>query len=193
VPPEDTWLRDEANIQSQNANVTNSDPLVYAEFCDDRGLTPNKESQAYLTLFNRGGSDALNACIEPLRLSDHIINFPKLAYLIEPGKAKHRYPEVTTSDNRAPHHIDVFSHIAHEYMAVYGLSVPEMALPLAVTYQDAAHNLYEARCELVFDPAAHSRVRMQGQNGGLVVLRTRNHQFRKLALAVKAASSAVNA
>ena len=167
----------------QDVSVNGSDPQVYAEFCDDRGATPNKERQAYITLFNRGGSDALNVCIDPIHLKDHVINFPKLAYAIEAGKARHRYPDITTSDNKTPHHTSVFSHVAYDDVKYHELSEPEMALPFTVTYQDAAHNLYEARCELVFDPAAHSRVMTQGQNGSFVVLKTRNHQFRKIALA----------
>lgn len=169
----------------QNVGIKNADPQIYAEFFDDRGSTPNKASEAYIGLINRGGSSALNVCIDPIQLKDTIIKFPRLAYLVEPGKAKYRYPDITTSDNRTPNHKDVFSHIAYEYITYHGLSAPEMSLPLSVTYQDAERNLYEARCELVFDPAAHSRVRTQGQNGSFVVLKTRNHQFKKIALAVE--------
>src|SRR5262249_32755503 len=131
-----------------------------------------------------GGSDALNVCIDPIRLKTHIFNFPKLAYLIAPGKAKHRYPDIITSENKTPQHVDVFSHLASEYLSLDDLSLPELVLPLTITYQDLAHNLYEARCELVFDPAGHSRVRMQGQHGGIAVVSTRKHQFKKLAIAV---------
>jgi len=169
----------------RNVEVKDTDPQIYAEFCDDRGATPNKESQAYIGLINRGGSDALNVCISAILLKDTIINFPRLAYLISPGQAKYRYPDITTSDNKTPNHTDVFSHIAYEYITYHGLSAPELSLPLSVTYQDAERNLYEARCELVFDPAAHSRVRTHGQNGSFVVLKTQNHEFKKLALAVK--------
>lgn len=185
VLPEDTWTRDEL-AKWQDLSVKDCDPQVYAEFCDDRGMTPNKESEAYITLINRGGSDALNVCIDPIRLKTHIFNFPRLAYLIARGRAKHRYPDVTTSENKTPHHTDVFSHLASEFLSLGDwLSIPELVLPLTVNYQDAARNLYEARCELVFNPAAHARVRTQGQDGNTVVVSTRRHEFRKLALATK--------
>lgn len=167
----------------QDTSVADSDPQIYAEFRDDRGFTSNRESEAYIELVNRGGSHALNVCIDSIRLKTHVISFPLLAYLIAPGRATHRYPDVTTIDDRAPHHVDVFSHICSEFLSLEDwLSMPELVLPLTVTYQDAARNLYEARCELVFDPAAHERVRTQGQNGSIVVVSTRDHQFRKLAV-----------
>jgi hypothetical protein len=126
VLPEDTWVRDELAKSRQDVSVKDSDPQVYAEFCDDRGATANKESQAYITLVNRGGSDALNVCIEPIRLKRHIIKFPRLAYSIEPGKARHRYPDVTTSDNKTSHDADIFYLLFLEYDSLGDGSIHEM-------------------------------------------------------------------
>jgi hypothetical protein len=168
------------------------DPQVFAEFCDDRGATFGTHNEAYLTLVNRGGCDALDVCIEPIRLKGHTIKFPQLTYKIEPGHKSDRYPDVVTSDNRTPHSADVFHLMFLEYDSLGDNSIHELAIPLTIYYQDSAHNLYDAQCELVFSWSAHLRVRSEGKHGGIEVVKTRNHKFQRLAVAVEPLTRAMS-
>jgi hypothetical protein len=188
VLPEDTWARDEINKRREVTNISDSDPQVYAEFNDDRGRTANRESQTYITLVNRGQSEALNVCIDPISVAGHLINFPKLAYAIAPNRSKHRYPDIMTSDNKSAdyYHQDLFGLFWSQYDSLGDMSIPELVLPLTINYQDIARNLYEAKCDLVFDPSAHFRVRTSGQDENIRVITARNHRFRRIALAIGA-------
>lgn len=188
VLPEDTWARDELNKRHEDTNIKDSDPQVYAEFNDERGCTSNRESQAYITLVNRGQSKALNICIDPISVAGHLINFPKLAYAIAPNRSKHLYPDIATSDNKSAdyYHQDLFYLFWAQYNSLGDMSIPNLVLPLTINYQDITRNLYEVECDLVFDPSAHLRVRTSGQDGNIRVITTRNHRFRKIALAIGA-------
>ena len=174
----------ENGVGNDKSAIADNDPRIHAEFSDDRGATVGVQNEGYITLVNRGGSDALNVCIEPIKLKEHVIKFPQLAYSISPGQAKHRYPDITTNENRTAQNTDLFLLLFMEYTSLGDNSIHELALPLVVTYQDVAHNLYEGRCELVFNLSAHLRVRQRGQNGSIAVVTTRNHKFKKLAVAV---------
>jgi hypothetical protein len=171
----------------RDVNVKDTDPQIYAEFNDDRGRTPKKESELYITLVNRGQSEALNVCIDPLSVAGHIINFRCLAYSISPNRSTFRYPDITTNENESAdyYHQDIFGLLWSEYSSLGDLTIPELVLTLTINYQDKARNLYQATCDLVFDPSAHLRVRTGGQNGSIKVAYTQNHKFTKLAIAAK--------
>ncbi len=51
--------------------------------------------------------------------------------------------------------MDIFQIFYQEWDALHRPQLREFTVPIKVTYQDGARNLFEVRCELVFFPSEH--------------------------------------
>lgn len=177
--------KDQPRDEPPDTTLKDSDPKLYIEFQDDRGVTISgkHEDEAYFVLINRSKQIARIACIETIRLKEHLISFPRFGYSLAPTDGANIYPRITTLDNRTPRSLDFFYVLFLEWDSFHNANLHELVIPVSVTYQDGSHNLFESSCELVFSISQHLRVRTGGQHGSLRVVETRNHQFKKLAIA----------
>jgi hypothetical protein len=202
VLPEDRFLKQEierltrvaavaplAEESISSSTVSESDPLVYLEFTDARATTTSdhKENQAYFTLVNRGQTEARNVILEPIEMDGKIVQFTRhrIAAVLLPKREGYFYPDVVTMENKSvtERERDLFHLFCLDYIALGDSTICEATKEVVATYQDAARNLFEVTCELVFDPSAHNAVRM-GNRGPSPAIFTRNHKFRRVASAI---------
>ena len=179
-------LRERINSLA-DGSVSESDPLVYPEFVDARfNGSDKKELQAYFAVENRGGGEAFNIVLEPVEMGGKVVQFTRhrIAAALSPKKGAFFYPDVVTKENQSVPESsrDLFHLFCLDYISLGDSTIIEATTSLIATYQDKARNLFEVTCELVFDPAAHADVRM-GNRGVRPVICTRNHKFRKVAIA----------
>jgi hypothetical protein len=174
----------------ESDTVFDTDPLIYPEFVDARWTTGSnkKEFEAYFSLVNRGSVEALCIILEPIKMGERIVQFTRhrIAAALLPKQAAYFYPDVVTKENGSvPEHLkDLFHLFCLDYLALKDSTICEATIVLTATYQDIQRNLFEVKCELVFDPGAHANVRI-GQRGPEPVITTRNYRFRKVAAATK--------
>lgn len=168
--------------------MSDSDPRVYLQFVDARMSGSDKrELQAYFTLINRSESEARNIILEPIEMDGKSVQFTRhrLAAPLLPSREVCFYPDVVTTDNKSvtDRERDLFHIFCLDYVALGDSTICEAKKPVRATYQDSVQNLFEVTCELVFDPSAHNDVRM-GNRGPNPAIFTRNHRFRKVAIAI---------
>jgi hypothetical protein len=173
---------------ADSLSMSDSDPRVYPQFVDARmNGSDKRELQAYFTLINRSESEARNIILEPIEMNGKIIQFTRhrLAAPLLPNREVCFYPDVVTTDNKSvtDRERDLFHIFCLDYIALGDSTICEATKPVRATYQDSARNLFEVTCELVFDPSAHNDVRM-GNRGPNPAIFTRNHRFRKVAIAI---------
>jgi len=172
-----------APLTPPDTSVKNSDPKIEVQFADDRGATPSKD-YAYFELINRGEqSEARLACIEDFHIGGHLVRFRKFAPPIPPfGHCANVYP---FDINRPDGHLsdmDIFQVFYQEWDALHRMQLREFTVPIKVTYQDAARNLFEVRCELVFYPSEH--LKHPERPNGVKVIEIKNQKIRKVAAAL---------
>lgn len=166
-----------------DTSVRDSDPKIEVEFADDRGATPSKD-YVYFELINRGQqSEARFACIEDFHIGGHLVRFRKFPPPIAPfGSCANICPfDINRPDGRLSD-MDIFQIFYQEWESLHRPQLREFTVPIKLTYQDGARNLFEVRCDLVFFPTEH--LKHPEQPNGVRVIVTRNQKLRKVATAL---------
>jgi len=168
------------------ATLTESDPNIYIEFQDNRGPNTSPETQPRFMLVNRGTyGNANTVCLERIRLRQHWIAFPQIPYSVAPYTSADTYPHIESLDHKRADPEDFFDLLWKEYESRRIPNLHELALDLVATYQDDRRNLFETKCQLVFDPSAHAKTRAHhGQVGAIQVVSIRNPKLRKISAAI---------
>jgi hypothetical protein len=170
----------------QTATLTESDPNIYIEFQDNRGPNVSPETQPRFMLVNRGTyRNAKTVCLERIRLKQHWIAFPHVASSVAPYTSADTYPRIEALDHKPADPEDFFDLLWKEYTSRHIPNLHELTLDLVATYQDDQRNLFETKCQLVFDPSAHEKtMHHSGQTGAIQVITLRNQKLRKIAVAI---------
>jgi len=186
----DASARGVSEHRKPDATVKDSDPKIYIEFKDDRWLPTDtftrKEDTVRFVLTNRGLAYGKFVCLHHIQLREQIIEFSELAQSLPPRESIAFNPVIKHRDARKTYDHDIFLALFEEWDALNNQNISELIVPISTTYQDDAWNLYESTCDLVFDVFEHRKVRMKGQQGNTKVVDTRNHRFRKVAIATTA-------
>lgn len=161
-----------------DAIVKDSDPRVDIQFVDDRGHSASSELYYGFDLINRSDNgEAKFLCLESFRIGGHLVKFRKLKPLLKPGASYELYCEIDAPDGRLCK-LDIFDVFSQEYEALKNPDLYDYPILIHGFYQDGASNLFEVRCDLVFNYGNHVR-KLFGQ-----AITTRNHKYRKVASAI---------
>jgi hypothetical protein len=175
---------DTPTIEQPDISVKDSDPKVYIEFHDDRGSVSSGMAETSLDLVNRGGRNAKWPCVEDIYLKEYVIYFSTTTgNLIVPGNGVVVEPGIHDNSKQPGYVQNMIQAFMREWFTYDDPNKYELSIPLSLTYQDDDKNLFETRCELVLYPGQEAKVKTHGVLPGIKVVDTRNHQFRKVAIA----------
>jgi hypothetical protein len=167
-----------------DTSVKDADPKVYVEFHDDRGSVSAGMAETSLDLVNRGGRNARWPCVEDIYLKEYVIRFSTTTgNVIVPGNGVVVEPGIQDNSKQPGYVQNMIQAFMREWFTYDDPNKYELSIPLSLTYQDADKNLFETRCELVLYPGQEAKVKTHGVLPGIKVVDTRNHQFRKVAIA----------
>jgi len=159
--------------------LKDSDPRIEIEFRDERH---RQGEDAYLTPVNRGQTPAKFVCLEPIPLREHTVSFPTFGYYLAPVRHENMRPVVSRNDGGIDKNADFLAALYSEYEHLKDPPF-ELIEPVIATYQDQVGNLFQTRCELVFNPSDYVDFTNFGKRH-LKVIEIRNHTFKRKAAAI---------
>jgi hypothetical protein len=142
---------EQLKAQKPDTTLKDSDPKIEIEFRDERH---RQGEDVYLTPVNRGQNWAKFVCLEPIPLREHTISFPTFSYYLAPVQGENMRPAVTRNDGIIDK-TDFLAALYSEYDHIGNPKPYELIEPVIATYQDRVGNLFQTRCELVFNPSNH--------------------------------------
>jgi hypothetical protein len=176
---------EQLRAQKPDLSVKDEDPKLEIKIADLRGITMSDKpsEQACFDLINRGKrSEAKFVCIEDFYIGSYFVAFRDFPRPIKPfGEHQSISPFYINKPDGKLSNDTIFSVFLYAWSDLHNPQLYEFSVPIKVTYQDDARNLFEVRCDLVWYPSEHANVSLGKRTGAVIEIK--NHKVRKVAAA----------